>query len=177
MNSIFDKFGWMKGHVTPYLIDCSGKITKTGGKCNTVLSSGSKIVARLVAGEQHYRPTHIAFLTAGGEGAVDASLNWNSLVAGGDYFLAPILTPTVDGNKTTFTTHLGLVEGTAPDNNTELNRAALVSRPSPGVIEPFAAVNFDTPYTYTSDGLYLGLYWTLTFETAIQPATEQPVVE
>ncbi len=177
MNNVFDKFGWMKGYVTPYLVDRNGKISKVGGKCNTVLSSGSKIVARLVAGEQNYRPTHIAFLTASGDGAVDASLNWNSLVAGGSYFLAPILAPTVNGNKTTFTTHLGLVEGTTPGENTSLGRAVLVSKPSPGVIEPFAAVNFDTPYTYTSDGLYLGLYWTLIFETAIQPATEQPVVE
>jgi hypothetical protein len=185
MSSIKDRFGGISGRVRPYILRASdGSIVPAGPACNTVLRSGNRILANILAGNSSFFPTHISFVLSASSGntgleAIEANKGYDTLVDGGSLvLLSHLLTPSVkqgnDGACTvTFMSHTGIHEPV--DANTTVagyvTRALLVSRNN-GVNIPFSAIDFSSPVEVPSNGsVHFGVYWDILFSAGV-PAQE-----
>lgn len=180
MSSIKDRFGGISGRVRPYILRASdGSIVPTGPACNTVLRSGNRILANILAGNSSFFPTHIAFVLCSSADAsletIAANKGYDTLVEGSSLvLLSHLLTPSVkqgnDGTCTvTFMSHTGIHEPV--DSNITVagyvTRALLVSRNN-GVNIPFSAIDFSSPVEVPSNGsVHFGVYWDILFSAGV----------
>ena len=167
--NILDRQSFISGSVRPFAVSTDGTVSDLGGKCNTVLDSGHKLLAHIMAGDANYFPYWIAFVCTDNENddlehQISSDATYEELTAGSDFVLVSpfAANPKVDSNRAavTFTSHTGM-SNTSIEDSAYVKRAILLGRTADS---PFSAVDFDTAFPLVPDGsFHFGLYWTIAF--------------